>query len=1154
MSQQTGHSSNRVAIISLLVIVMGIVGGGVYWFLLQNDAQKPEEETVAEQVVASFYTALAALDVEQNERAATALKTAIELEPQEPALWANLAVAQMRLRSTEAAQQSLQQAQTLAGDSRELAALKAEVLEQAGQIEAAIEQLREVHQVWPENLSTTFSLVSLLGQIQSDETEAEKIALLTDILQHAPGNLRTRCELARLAATEEREEILRSTLDSLLSEADRWPDLIQKQLQDADEALKNGDFRKTAVSLTFFENLLKPRPEYQYSLAELGAGSGAAIGTPLRSFLRLQLPSAQSADADLELTFSLESAPKRFANSEFLLAFASSQTQSSTLLAINDDTLKVGQSTEIPLPGSLSKPHTSCLCTADLNFDFREDLVVVGDQSCRILLGQADGSYLPTDVSFSGSDQAWASVFSVDVEADGDLDILLSNRESPLRWIRNNGDMTFTAIDDFLPIDAVLDLQTCDLDGDGTVDLVTIDATGTVSVWRNQRGGNFVPMPSPFADSQLAVAIGDVDRNGQFDIVAISNSGEMQSASWNLNETWSRSVLASWPTSHPLTRMKPGEVFLAIADIDNNGGTDLVASVEYETRIWLRTTDGEWAQAEEKPNLKVTSIVDHNDDGLLDLVGHSQADGKIATNQSQKGYGWHVIKPRANKAPGDQRINSFGIGGQVTVRAGNLAQSAAIRSPMVHFGLGNRTRADVARIVWPNGTVQAEFELEANQELIAEQRLKGSCPWVFTHDGTQYRFIKDFIWRSPLGLRINAQTTAGVTQTEDWIKIPGDHLAPRNDQYSVRITAELWETHFFDHVALLAVDHPAETEIYVDERFVPNQPPIQKVFTTTKPEPFENPINHNGQPLDEHLHSIDEIYADQFALGNYQGVAEDHWIEFTIPDKVATDRTVRIVGHGWIYPTDSSLNVALGQQDDLRPYGLILERQPSNGHWEIVNDNLGFPAGKNKNVLIEVPTSALSDSRRFRLRTNMEIYWDFLGWSYQIDDVEPTITKLPLQAAELRQRGYSKLKPIHRRRPDTPFYDVESVGQRWLDLEGYYTRFGDVRELLKQTDDRYVIMNAGDELAFEFSADTGPKITAGYQRDFVLVGDGWVKDGDFNTAFSRTVRPLPTHEDPNYNGPLGPLGADPVYQKHANDWQTYHTRYITPGVFQHGLR
>ena len=114
----------------------------------------------------------------------------------------------------------------------------------------------------------------------------------------------------------------------------------------------------------------------------------------------------------------------------------------------------------------------------------------------------------------------------------------------------------------------------------------------------------------------------------------------------------------------------------------------------------------------------------------------------------------------------------------------------------------------MTRIVWPNGVPQAEFDPGVDQPIVAEQRLKGSCPWVFADDGTGLQFVTDFLWRSPLGLRINAQDTAGVTQTEDWVKIRGDQLVARDGAYDVRISAELWETHFVDHVSLMVVDHP----------------------------------------------------------------------------------------------------------------------------------------------------------------------------------------------------------------------------------------------------------------------------------------------------------------------------------------------------------
>ena len=192
-------------------------------------------------------------------------------------------------------------------------------------------------------------------------------------------------------------------------------------------------------------------------------------------------------------------------------------------------------------------------------------------------------------------------------------------------------------------------------------------------------------------------------------------------------------------------------------------------------------------------------------------IGHGS---RPVARARSKGYHWQVFRPRAQENAGDQRINSFGIGGEIEIRSGLLTEKQVIAGTSVHFGLGTRTGVDVTRIVWPNGVVQADFERRANLTVVAEQRLKGSCPWVFADDGHGMKFVTDFLWRSPLGLRINAQDTAGVAQTEDWVKVRGDQLAARNGSYDVRITAELWETHFIDQVSLMAVDHPRDLDVF----------------------------------------------------------------------------------------------------------------------------------------------------------------------------------------------------------------------------------------------------------------------------------------------------------------------------------------------------
>jgi hypothetical protein len=164
------------------------------------------------------------------------------------------------------------------------------------------------------------------------------------------------------------------------------------------------------------------------------------------------------------------------------------------------------------------------------------------------------------------------------------------------------------------------------------------------------------------------------------------------------------------------------------------------------------------------------------------------------------------------------------------------------------------------------------------------------------------------------------------------------------------------------------------------------------------------------------------------------------------------------------------------------------------------------------------------------------------------------VVRLNAATADLRYRGFSRTISPRGDAPETPIYaPIAFGGQRWRDLAGYYTRFGDVRELLTGVDDRYVIMNAGDELIVRFPALPPPQ--ADWRRDFVLVGDGWEKDGDFNTEFSATVLPLPAHGARPYDPSRPPthLEDDPVYRRHRADWEQYHTRYVGPDLFANGL-
>src|SRR5262249_36329356 len=68
---------------------------------------------------------------------------------------------------------------------------------------------------------------------------------------------------------------------------------------------------------------------------------------------------------------------------------------------------------------------------------------------------------------------------------------------------------------------------------------------------------------------------------------------------------------------------------------------------------------------------------------------------------------------------------------------------------------------------------------------------------------------------------------------KDFFKISGEKLRVRDGGYAMQITEELWETSFLDQVRLLAIDHPAGTEVFVNEAFV--LPPFPHFASTASP-------------------------------------------------------------------------------------------------------------------------------------------------------------------------------------------------------------------------------------------------------------------------------------------------------------------------------
>ncbi|HEX3449114.1 MAG TPA: CRTAC1 family protein, partial [Isosphaeraceae bacterium] len=960
-------------------------------------------------------------------------------------------------------------------------------------------------------------------------------------------------ERARLAAKYNDAEALRDSVARLGELAPSWPEKGRDIFRELDDVSK-GNLRLAAMRVVFLRNVLVQAPSFRQDLSAVETPAGT-VGEPIEQFLRLTPPRPTPSPPDDALAFAIESLGAS-ASAQGVFLLPDGEGTPALFVANGREVRRTdGTGPVLPFPGGPTatiSPHG--VLAVDLNSDFRIDLVLAGAGGLRFFQQKPDGTFADVTAATGLSPEvlglnafgAWVA----DIEMDGDLDIVLGVRDKGSTVLRNNNDGTFGIVQPFAGTIDVRDFAWADLDQDGDPDAAMVDARGLLHVYRNERAGRFQARPGPeHLDNVGALEAADVNGDGIVDLVAVCTDGSVRRISdKDEGNAWEVAQLPLAPGA------SEGADRLFVADLDNNGALDLICSGPAGAWIALGGEAGIWRTVSSPPNLRISAVADLNADGLLDLAGMS-ADGRPARGlgRGTKGYHWQVIRPRGARTFGDGRINSFGIGGEAQLRAGMLVQKQVISGPILHFGLGDQPTADYVRIFWPNGTVQGEFDTKADQTLVAEQRLKGSCPFLFAFDGTGMRFVTDFIWRSPLGLRINAQDTAGVSQTEDWVKIAGDQLVASEGYYDLRITAELWETHFWDHMSLMVVDHPRDTEIFVDERFA-RQPPPLAVHTTGPMHPIAYAWDDTGRDVTEIVRARDGRYLDTFGRGAYQGVTRDHWVEAELGDDVPWDRPLRLIAHGWIHPTDSSINVAISQGHHAQPQGLVLEVPAADGSWTVARSDLGFPAGKNKTILVDLDGIFRPGCRRhFRLRTNLEIFWDSLTVATVLAESPLKLVRIAPASAELRPRGYSLMTQANESSPELPRYDsLTGTGQRWLDLIGYYTRYGDVRDLVQTVDDRYVIANAGDELALRFTAPPPPP--AGWMRDFVMVGDGWNKDGDYNTAFSKTVLPLPSHKSSRYDTPPVTLEDDPVFRLHQEDWREYHTRYITPKEFQVGVR
>lgn len=251
--------------------------------------------------------------------------------------------------------------------------------------------------------------------------------------------------------------------------------------------------------------------------------------------------------------------------------------------------------------------------------------------------------------------------------------------------------------------------------------------------------------------------------------------------------------------------------------------------------------------------------------------------------------------------------------------------------------------------------------------------------------------------------------------------------------------------------------------------------------------------------------------------------------------------------NGWVDWADASTFVAASQQT---PGGLVfpyLQVKDSAGNWQTVISDMGLPSGKPKTIAVDLSGKFLSQSREIRIVTNLCVYWDEIFLSAETGPPGVQTTILAADSADLHYRGFSAMTPhAATGRPDEFEYSKWSATTMWNPTPGLYTRYGDVRRLLQQADDQMVIMGSGDELRLLFSPERLPPLAPGWERSFLLLVDGWAKDSDSNTAYGRSVLPLPFHGMVSYPYPASQ--HFPSDARHAAYQKVFNIRPAVPTI------
>jgi len=309
----------------------------------------------------------------------------------------------------------------------------------------------------------------------------------------------------------------------------------------------------------------------------------------------------------------------------------------------------------------------------DLNGDGKNDLVTANNANgpdISVLRNTSSSGTISfaTKVNYTITNNS-TSVALGDLDGDGKLDIVSaipsSNSVSVLRNTSSGGTINFATKVDFNGNSDCVSVAIGDINGDGKLDLVIVNKTGSssVSILRNTSTGSTISFAAKvdFATgaNPQAIAIGDVDGDGKVDL-AVANDG---SGTVSLLRNTSSTTTISFATKVDFTTdVNPYSVVIGDIDGDNkldlavanygfsSGGnnvsilrnTSSIGTINFATRVNYATGT----------NPTSVSIGDINGDGKPDLAISNTGSNTVSIFHNRSDSGLISFTPKVDKTTG----------------------------------------------------------------------------------------------------------------------------------------------------------------------------------------------------------------------------------------------------------------------------------------------------------------------------------------------------------------------------------------------------------------------------------------------------------------------------------------------------------------------